>query len=255
MDKDEAIVLLSGEFGKQLLRGVMNYTTPVSWGIIETGIWKIHGNGTAFLLNCGQDSFLVTAAHVYEGYLDAQKKYPQLRSYVGDIEFCFTDRLICHLGSSILDIVTFRITTDEIARLKKQVAYGSSDWLRPVVEHDGVLFGGYPGKERNQRLPEEVNFGMYVGLTPASSSSERHFGCVLEHDEWIDAIGNGIPQEGYDLGGVSGGPAFRVHENEIGIITWTIAGVIYNASSVLADIVLCNHIHFVKPDGTLSAPA
>lgn len=134
--------------------------------------------------------------------------------------------------------------------------HGPREWPPAnVAVDDGVFFGGFPGRERIQIGDAAVEFGLYVGLTPVSSSSGRHFGCALDRDEWIDAIGNGIPDIGYDLGGMSGGPAFSIKETPAGLISWEIAGVVYNATANLGEIVLVHHARFIRPDGQLVVPA
>jgi hypothetical protein len=260
MNHEEAIELLKGNFGREFMRDVINHTIPICWGSYEGKTWSVHSSGTAFLLNCGLETFLVTAAHVYEGYLSALAETTRVRSFLGIIEFDFRGRLIANLGSKVLDIATFRISQSEISQLGKHVAYGPREWPpAPAQRDDGVLFAGFPGRERSHHqaaVEQTVCFGLYAGLTPVDSSSERHIGCVLERDEWIDSIGNGIPEVGYDLGGASGGPAFLVHESPIGLITRTITGVIYNATAGdMGEIVLIHHVHFINPDGTLCKPA
>jgi len=191
------------------MRDVIKHTIPVCWGSYEGKVWSVHSSGTAFLLNCGKETFLVTAAHVYEGILARLAEATRVRSFVGDIEFDFQDRLIASLGSAVLDIATFRILDSGISQLKKHIAYGPREWPpAPAQQDDGVLFAGYLGRERSHHQDEAeqtVCFDLYAGLTPVNSSSERHLGCVLERDEWVDSIGNGIPEVGYGLGGASGG--------------------------------------------------
>ena len=260
MTQDEAVALLKGDFGREFMRNVIKHVIPVCWGSYEGRTWSVHQSGTAFLLNCGLETFLVTAAHVYEEYLSSLSKVTGVRSYVGDVEFDFQDRLIANLGSDILDIATFRILESEISQLGKDVSHGPKEWPpEPAQQDDGVIFAGFPGVERSHHQvasTQTVCFGLYAGLTPVNSSSERHLGCVLERDEWIDAIGKGIPDVNYNLGGTSGGPAFLVHESPAGVITRTITGVIYNATAgVMGEIVLIHHVHFINADGTLRAPA
>ena len=256
MKKDEAVALLSGEFGKRLLGGTINYVINIAWGTFEQRRWRIHSSGTCFFLDCGAGPFLVTAAHVYEAYVEALRVNQGLRCQLGQMEFDLADRLICSLGSDRLDIATFRISADELAALAKQATHGRREWPPAnVTVDDGIFFGGFPGRERFQIGDAAVEFGLYVGLTPVSSCSERHFGCSLERDEWIDVIGNGIPEVGYDLGGISGGPAFSIVESAAGLISWQIAGVVYNATASLGEIVLIHHARFIMPNGQLQAPA
>lgn len=253
---EEATTLLKGEFGKTLLQDVLNYATPLAWGIKEDSAWQIFANGTAFILDCGQGPFLVTAAHVYEGYLDAREKHPTLHCQLGMMEFRPEERLICTLGHRVLDVATFRIEPDEISTLAKRICVGPAEWPpRNAAEHDGVFFGGFPGSERSPNGADDFTFGFYVALTPVSSSSERHFGCAFERESWIDTLGHGIPAEDYDLGGVSGSPMFVLNESKGGVFSWHIIGIVYNATNALGEIVLAHHASSIRGDGSLVAPA
>jgi hypothetical protein len=255
MNLEEASALLNGDFGRTLLENALNYATPLAWAAEEGDAWQILANGTAFILDCGQGPFLITAAHVYEKYLEHLENYPTLHCQLGEMEFHPEERLICTLGSGVLDIATFRIESDEIASLAKQICVGPAEWPpRNAIEHDGVFFGGFPGGERRLQAKNAFNFGFYVALTPVSSSSQRHFGCAFERENWIDTLGNGIPAEDYDLGGISGCPMFVLNESENGIFSWHIIGIVYNATNALGEIVLAHHASLIMPDGSLFAP-
>ncbi len=251
MTQEEATNLLKGEFGKVLLKNMLNYVTSVAWGEFSGGEFKIENNGTAFFLNLGKDTFVVTAAHVYEGYLEAKTKNPKLRCVLGSLEFDLEARCIGFLGSKILDIATFQIEPNEIQQSEKHVCYGVSN---KIEAGSGVLIGGFPGLEREKIQAQEYSFGLYTALTPVSSSSNRHFGCVLERSGWIDTLGNGLPDAGYNLGGMSGGPAFLFQESVGSIISWDLAGVIYSSSTEIGEVVFCHHSEFIEIDGSLRSP-
>ncbi|MFM0418731.1 hypothetical protein [Paraburkholderia aromaticivorans] len=255
MNLEEATALLKGNFGKELLHNARNYAIPLAWGIEESGAWRVLSNGTAFILDCGQGPFLVTAAHVYEEYLKARQEHPALHCELGMLDFRLEERLICTLGETVLDVATFRIEADEIAALKKQICVGPAEWPpRNAAEHDAVFFGGFPGVERRPIAEDMINQGFYVALTPVSSSSPRHFGCAFGRENWIDTLGHGIPAEDYNLGGVSGGPMFLLNESESGVFSWHIIGVVYNATNALGEIVLAHHASSIKADGSLVEP-
>jgi hypothetical protein len=74
MTPEEAQKVWRGNFGKELHKSVCAYCLPIFWqGRGTNGGYVIRNNGTAFILNCGAESFVVTAAHVYEGYMEARK--------------------------------------------------------------------------------------------------------------------------------------------------------------------------------------
>lgn len=257
MTPDEAKNLLAGDFGKELHKIACAYSHTLFWALRgDDGLWKIEANGTAFVLDCCGKPFLVTAAHVYEGYLADLNKYgDRVFGSLGSIPFQMEERLIDYLGSEKLDVATFEITAEEIAKSGKNVLVGGQkSWPPdPVKEGEGVLFAGFPGTERmEQQTKLECNFGLYSAISPVSSVSERHFGCAFDRSEWLDTLGNGLPEAGYDLGGISGCPVLALKESPAGVISWSLAGVGYNAASALGEIFLAHHARAINPDGTLN---
>lgn len=92
---------------------------------------------------------------------------------------------------------------------------------------------------------------MYCFNTPVSSISDRHFGCALERKDWEELFQLELPEEGYDLGGISGAPALALDLSPAGIVSWRLAGVVYNSSVKLGEIVFVHHAAFIKSDGTV----
>ena len=260
MDKQEARKLLTGEFGEELVKLAMNSVTPLFWGVPEKSENSVLNSGSAFALDCGQGPFIVTAAHVYESYIEAKKKNSDLVCQLGRMSFELESRLIDSLGSSTVDIATFRVSAEEISKWKSWgknvLTYSEHSWPpRKALTDEGALFGGFPGKLRLEPGSMQCNFGLYTALTPVSSSSERHISCLFEREEWIDVIGNGIPEEGYDLGGISGAPMLILEWSESGIFSWFLGGIIYTSSTSLGEIVCAYHSCHINSDGSLNAPA
>jgi hypothetical protein len=257
LTEKEAVDLLSGKFGEQLLKGMLGYVTTISWGLEDqlASKYNLLSHGTAFLANFGEKTFLVTAAHVLEGFRQAKSDNPQVKSYVGEVEYDLEARLISCLGSSTLDIATFDINLSEICKLGKAITFGAKNWPPEEVEvGQGIIFAGFPGQERIDKGGSEYEFGLYVALTPVDSVSERHFGCKFNRNSWIDSFGKGFPKEGYDLGGVSGGPAFVLNKSDAGLFSWDLVGVVYTAMRFDAEILLVHHAKFISADGLIQQP-
>jgi hypothetical protein len=250
----EAEQLYSGDFGKHLLRTACDYCIPIFWSTEKGGRHQIDNNGTAFILDCGSRPFVVTAAHVYESYMTLRSRCSNICPQLGDLRFPMEERILGYDGSSQLDIVTFSISAEEISLLKKPVLRGNTrGWPPPLPkEREGALFAGLPGHQRIDTSSAECSFGFYASFTPISSVSNRHFGCVFDRSKWIDTFGKGLPAAGYDLGGISGAPVLVVDESTAGILSWHLAGVAYNASNVIGEIMLAHHAAFINKDGTLS---
>jgi hypothetical protein len=256
MTDEEAQKLFSSDFGNRLLRAACEYAIPIFWSILKDEKWVVENNGTAFILNCGKGPFLVTAAHIYESYCDRLSDSIEIWPQLSDITFRMEERLIGYLGSKTLDIVTFKISSEEIKLINRRILEGSrTPWTAPIaLKNEGALFAGFPGLQRTDESENECGFGFFASLNPISSVSERHFGCAFDRSKWVDAFGKGFPKDGYNLGGISGAPVLIVEESEAGIWSWRLGGVVYNASNVLGEIILAHHAKFISEDGNLNSP-
>ena len=239
------------EVQAEFLKIAASYAIPIFWGD-ET---QILSNGTAFILNTGINTFVVTAAHVYEDYIRARESGKVKICQLSNVEFDLEGKRISNNKSESMDIATFSITVEEIRQIDKNVLYGSQYSWPPKQPNEGeaVVVAGYPGIERLKREEKEYSFGLHCFNTPVSSVSGRHFGCSFEREYWIDVFGNGLPEELYNLGGISGAPALALEQSEGGVVSWRLAGVVYEAkaSEILGEILLTHHAKYINSDGTV----
>lgn len=239
------------EVQSELLKMAAMYSIPIFWGTKETS--QVDNNGTAFILDTGERRFVVTAAHVYESYLKKKSKGLIDDCQLSNLPFELEEKRISTSSSSSMDIATFDITEQEIQSLKRSVLQGNQrTWppKRPRI-NEAIVIAGFPGNERQQVSTHGYSFGLYCFNTPVSSISNRHFGCVLEREYWVDSFQLGLPEEGYDLGGISGAPALALDLSSSGIVSWRLAGVVYNSFVELGEIFLVHHAEFIKSDGTV----
>lgn len=239
------------------MAAMSSYVIPVYWGTRDqNSVWTVENSGSAFAISFGADPILVTASHVIESYLQRCRETKEIQFGLGPLNFDPLERRIDFRDSCVLDIATFRITQEELASIGKHAAVESAPFWPPEPANvgEGAIFGGFPGRERVPLPCQTISFGFYFGLSPVSSSSERHFGCNFDRNEWVDILGVELPPDGYDLGGLSGGPCFIYHESPSGIISWRLGGIIYNATTTIGEIVLAHHSSFILPTGYLREP-
>jgi hypothetical protein len=87
---------------------------------------------------------------------------------------------------------------------------------------DYVGFIGFPKHYRRNLGPGHVELNPVGGLMPVTSATSENFKCVLPRDTLVAVVGPEVPPPGTDLGGMSGGPVFRVRPPPfelVGIIT------------------------------------
>jgi hypothetical protein len=238
------------EVVKQYLKIATGYSIPIFW---ESNNTSINSNGTTFILDTGERKFVVTAAHVYRSYIEEKQTGNASNCQLANVPFELEDRLISVSHST--DIATFEISEKEIESLNFTVLRGSNaTWPPPRPEENNmVVVSGFPGIERIQTEQDAYNFGYYCFNTPVNSISEKHFGCSFDRSYWRDAIGKGLPPENYDMGGISGAPAIALIKSKDEIVTWRLAGVVYEAtaSETLGEIMFVHHADLIEPDGTI----
>jgi len=161
-DEDKQPVA-AGPFGRQMQDSGAEHVTWLFW----RGERRILGaplivhNASAFVLDCGHGPFVVTAGHVFSDFMRDKQNARRVASQIGNLPFDFQDRLIdCGIDDRI-DIATFRIDPDEVAKLGKRVVIGTDGlWPSPPSCGEAVYLGGFLGTERVPLSPQEVSFGL-----------------------------------------------------------------------------------------------
>jgi len=246
----------SEEVLKQYLKIATSYSIPLFWGKSDLGI---SANGTAFILETNERMFVVTAAHVYRSYLEQKLKEEIDFCQLSKMDFDLESRLISIPESDEIDIATFEISQDEIESIGANTLRGSNESWPPPRPSEGnmVVVSGFPGLERLRKQDDYYSFGYYCFNTPVSSISNRHFGCSFDRKYWKDALGKGLPPENYDMGGVSGAPAIALIKSETGVVSWRLAGIVYEAtaSEMLGEIMFAHHADLIEFSGKVKEHA
>ncbi|WP_426396868.1 hypothetical protein ACN9M1_01755 [Ralstonia sp. R-29] len=235
MDEDEARALLAGPFGIELARYPLRFCKAAFFGITpEPGNQLEVNNGTASLIARGEDRLMITCAHVLEGF---RRKRAESAFAFFQIDNCRLDPLAQMVGESHeLDVAVVRLTTEQATEIVDGgfgigEAFFDIGMARPdlAVAGEGIAFGGFPGGLRRAQSLNELNFGSYsCGATPATVAHDNYLVCQFERDEWIRQANEPEPDA---IGGLSGGPAFRLLQSPAGILSYAFAGIIYEFSA------------------------
>ena len=210
-------------------------------------------NASCFFLDFSQRLFLVTAAHVYDGYLAAK-----LKSGKSNI-ICHVDNIVFDPEARIqgynkdIDIATFDFSYDDLISMGKQ-AVTTTPWPPPEPNVDNTaFFGGFPGISRLWLRRNAVSFGLYLAHTLITTVTDRQITCRFDREAWVPIEGRRIPPLGSDLGGLSGGPVLLPLGTEEGVWHCCLGGVISQAqASADFEVVVAVRAHFINPDGTIS---
>jgi hypothetical protein len=210
----------------------------------------------------------VTAAHVIEGPRSWRKHWEQhgptplrLGGRRGTSAPFDWDARAVDIDLEI-DIATFAISPKEIAAINRSVYSGyQPDWPPPPPEKSkGIYYCGFPGHGTRQISREAVQFGAVVGSGVASGVNEADVSSLIERGYLEPALGEGIPPENYDFGGISGGPMVYVVEKKSGIRLNALAGVIYSGPNTSTDpneaipgfeLIRARRARFIRSDGFL----
>jgi hypothetical protein len=256
-DRAKATALFKSGLGKAEGELIASIVTPIYWYHRTSGGLAVR-NGSIFFLNCGEGCFGVTAAHVVEGYRQDAIDNPSVTCQIGlDLIVDVEDRLIDF--DPEIDIATICISADEVARLGKTVYTGAGKtWPpKPPTKDRGIIFAGFPGRERLFPTPKAIIFGVFSLGGIANSISYRDVCYQIERSELIDVLGRGLMPENYDMCGVSGGPMLTIVEQS-GLRLTRLAGVVYSGPDVGSldkiegfEVVRARRADFLLPNGQL----
>ena len=262
----EKIEFARSPFVRQLHMTAGTYVTTFRWSYIHASLgtqrWR---NGSAFFIEIGGRIIVVTAAHVYRLYLRGkQMARGKIACQLGNLTFNPEARLIA--ASDSIDIATFSISADELAQIGKQpFAVPAGDWPPPHPSparpgNMGLMayFAGFPEDSRLWINSQAISFGLYIAGGPIGSASDRQISMPFERQFWVDILGLGFPPEGFDPGGISGGPMMMPLEKN-GSWSFHLAGVIaeFPSRALGVETVIAAPAHYIAADGSIdenSAP-
>jgi hypothetical protein len=247
LSKEEAIALTRGPYATTVENAIAGSIAPFLWRERdEKGGLKIR-NGTVFFFESGGQTFMVTADHVFAAYLKARNELGA-RCQLGNLRMDPEDRLVAR--SARLDIATFLVTPDEIERTGDGKFAMSFDPMNPQTGK-GVLFAGFPGLARRRLSELKIESGIFTALTVADNVSDRGISGHFDRQYQVDKPGRPTAPEGYDIGGVSGGPLVTMVDSA-NLSYWRLGGVMIEFSTSL-EIFCATRADFILPDGTLKS--
>jgi len=226
---------------------IRSHTCPIWWWDDDMpGTDIILHNGTMSFVNTGSSVLCITADHVYEQYLIDRENYVSAKCQVGNVTVELERYLVSR--DSKFDIAVFKLTPFLLGATGA-VVHNAPRWppadLRPS---DIVIVGGYPGKKREERFTSVVHdFYSFIGRV--DHSSDDHASLYLNMPESYSP--QGVSIEGQpDLGGMSGGPAFRLNSEPIETIE--MVALVYQANQAY-ELVFARHLSRVTSTGKLES--
>ena len=229
---------------------VQSACVPFWWhGLDNEGRYRIHHNGTVCFLQTPKRLIAVTARHVFDEYRKAKAEHPDIRCQFGGTTTEPEVRLIAE--SEYLDLATFDVS---------QVVVGASGasphatliWpTRQVCGGEALIYGGFPGSLRVENeatadLPFQWFAGAPISVTP--ENVKLHIDLESFHQP---LHGANVPN--VELGGMSGGPVFRLVPAPP-IERLELVGFIYESQPSLS-LVFARPSHYITEQGEVDENA
>lgn len=253
LSEEEKKRVLSDGLGASLLHSGLAFAMPLWWAFKNHHTDIGLRNGSAFLVDFGHGIFAVTACHVFREYLETKRTTGAIGCQLGSAQFDPEARLICSRDD--LDIATFRVTASEAKQIDKAIVTASpANWepLSPAAG-DFAFFAGFPAQTRGMTSRADFVTAPYFAMPKITSVTDLQITCRFDREKIIDLSGSGLPPQGYDIGGASGGPMLMptlVREGVVEGVVWRFAGVIVEAAQgVMFEQVVAVRSLYIQPDG------
>ena len=150
--------------------------------------------------------------------------------------------------SESLDRATIAISEKILMKIGKSIV-PLSTWPPRIPQEDrGIMLAGYPGVDRQEKRPLEVNWGLFTALGVARRVIGSQITWVAERDQ-----GFGNLPVGHNLGGISGGPLIGWFESANLIVHYALSGIVSQAHRELENVV-ARRADFINDDGSISEP-
>lgn len=202
--------------------------------------------GTMCFVNTGTRLIGVTAEHVHTACVAALNGDARVACQIGGHSF-EPEKRILDLSKE-LDLAVYDVSEVQANAARADIHHAPV-WPPVVAEQDVHIIGGWlwtlsehgPGTTTNQFL----HF-----VARLSGSSDRHLGIGTTTSTSIPWGRNALAP-GTNLGGMSGGPVFRLQERGLSVLT--LVGVIYEYGPLL-EMALARPLSLIGPDGRIVGP-
>jgi len=240
---------------KQIREFAMARCAPFFWSTQEAGQpAKLLHNGTITYVGTGQKDLGITNAHVFSQYEKDRAELPDVEAQFGGSTIYPEQRLIdrnTKLDLATLDVPKLFLDSNTSGKRHNR----PPGWPSPKLKAgELVIYGGYPGALKEPKTGEIVwPFQSFTWWATEVTDSN-----VVLHVDFPNLLWPGHDEEtiNENLGGISGGPVFRVIENidpdtkKVTKVNFELVGIIYEYVAMV-HTVRARHVDHVLADGTL----
>lgn len=177
----------------------------------QAGAKVSHASGVQILV--GATRYFATAAHVLREVAARTEAGEELITQIGNAAVPVLERVV--FFDEVIDLAFVVLTKEE------SNAIPSLCWIPEVwpptglSEGEYVAFAGFPRRYRENSGPGLIVLNAIGGILRVESVSDRRLTSVLNRDDLVLTKGHEIPPQGSEIGGLSGGPVFRIIKGNI----------------------------------------
>ena len=253
IDEERAKALMAGDFGNASEEILAKYSAPIFWVSLEKPGEPILHNGTVTFVRTPRRIFAVTAAHVFRQYQDDAKR-GKTQLVIGNAP---ADATLLVDISDKYDLATIAMNKDVLRLIGKEVTPAGYWPPVPPQEGRGIMLGGYPAGLRNQTAQRMVAFGSFAAMGVARRATEVQITWHLEREFVVENKRIAKLPEGYNLGGISGGPMIAWFESPAKVMFPRLAGILtehpnYGENSFSIERIVAVRADLIDENGMIS---
>ena len=212
----QLLIAHGGAIGDRVRNHVVQVIIGVPGGVTPASEAR-HASGV--MVFTGATPCLCTAQHVVAEYRNLRRKDNRVVFQVGHVSFDPEPRIL--FESAADDLIVLGMNGSDQHRIEA-FTWICTVWPTPApVVGEYVAFAGLPTDYRIN-AGTQLQFAIVGGVLRVISASGNNFKCHMDRDTLIKVRGPHVPPPGTNLGGMSGGPVFRLVNGEpdlCGIIT------------------------------------
>ena len=229
-----------------LRKTAMSFCVPFYWSATIAGELKILHSGTITYLDTGEKKIGITADHVYQQFLDDMQTYPDVECQFGGSTIYPQTRLIDR--NAELDVATFDVPLVFVSAGHRSI-HRPLKWPPDRIRKGELaLYGGYPGVLRELRRGE-ADFAFQTFTWVMTDVSDQNMAMYVDFEN-LHWPGHSKERINESLGGLSGGPVFRLIEEPVSRLE--LVGFVHEYLASL-ETVRARHADCVLPSGRLGS--
>lgn len=214
-------------------------TAPYWWEDPARGE-PYHQGGTICFVHTGKRLLGVTAEHIHRKAVErSQDDWCQIGGHTFDPAARLID------ADRDLDIATYDIS-DIIANAANADVQYALGWPPVIADNDLAIVGGWPWRLSTSR-GQNVTHSFLHFLCRVQNPAGNQLGAALFTSTSVPWGSRPLPP-GLNIGGMSGGPVYRVIENPLTQLA--LAGIVYEYQPAY-ELALARPLTLVRADGTI----